>query len=90
MIHAEFQMKPNSDEFTKVTVSGHAGFDAFGYDVICASVSALVIATINGLEEYVGLQTDVEVAEGDVSFLIQPIDEHTTVQAQTLAHTRCV
>ena len=52
--------KTKSGEYTGFTCSGHAGFDAYGKDIVCASVSVLVINTINSLEEIVHEDIKVE------------------------------
>lgn len=36
-------------ENNKIEVSGHANFDDYGKDIVCASVSTLVISTINNI-----------------------------------------
>ena len=36
-------------ENNKIEVSGHANYDDFGKDIVCASVSSIVITTINGI-----------------------------------------
>lgn len=87
MIHAHFTKVAGTDEFISVKVKGHSGFDTFGEDIVCASVSSLVIATVNALEEYVGLDTAYEVESGYTSFNIVPIDEYTSIQAQAIANT---
>lgn len=33
------------------SVHGHAGYAEYGYDIVCSAVSALTIATVNGLEQ---------------------------------------
>ena len=43
--------KTASGEYRDFICLGHAGFDAYGKDIVCASVSVLVINTINSLEE---------------------------------------
>ena len=35
------------DNVNKVIINGHAGYDDFGKDIVCASVSSTVITTIN-------------------------------------------
>ena len=45
--------KTKSGEYRGFTCNGHAGFDAYGKDIVCASISVLVINTINSLEEIV-------------------------------------
>jgi len=36
-------------EKNKIEVSGHANYDDYGKDIVCASVSSIVITTINGI-----------------------------------------
>ena len=38
-------------ENNKIEVSGHANYDDYGKDIVCASVSSIVITTINGIIE---------------------------------------
>lgn len=87
MIKAVFVVDRNSDDITAVSVSGHANHADYGYDVVCAGVSVLVISTINALEDYVGIDTNVTVDSDATSFEVMPIDEYTRIQAQTLLHS---
>ena len=48
--------KTHAGEIVGFESKGHAGFARFGKDIVCASVSALVINTINAIEQF----TDVE------------------------------
>ena len=43
--------RTGSGEYKGFICRGHAGFDAYGKDIVCASVSVLVINTVNALEE---------------------------------------
>lgn len=45
--------KTKVGEYTGFTCKGHVGFDNYGKDIVCAAVSALVINTINSLDEIV-------------------------------------
>lgn len=36
---------------SKITISGHANYDDFGKDIVCSSVSSIVITTVNGILE---------------------------------------
>lgn len=36
-------------EKDKITITGHANYDDFGKDIVCAAVSSTVITTVNGL-----------------------------------------
>ena len=35
------------DNVNKVMINGHAGYDDFGKDIVCAAVSSTVVTTIN-------------------------------------------
>ncbi|MGN0352151.1 MAG: ribosomal-processing cysteine protease Prp [Roseburia sp.] len=41
-----------NDEYLGFSCLGHAGFAEAGEDIVCAGISALVINTINAIEEY--------------------------------------
>lgn len=38
----------------RIKVSGHAGYDISGSDIVCSAVSVLVINTINAIEKFTG------------------------------------
>lgn len=35
----------------KIEISGHANYDEYGKDIVCASVSSIVITTVNAILE---------------------------------------
>ena len=43
--------KSNENGYRRFTCKGHSGFAMSGKDIVCASISILVINTINSLEE---------------------------------------
>ena len=52
MIRAQFSVDQDH-HLTAFTLSGHADSGPYGYDIVCAAVSALAISTVNGLEQVV-------------------------------------
>ena len=50
MINITFH-KTRAGEYRDFICEGHAGFAAYGEDIVCAAVSALVINTVNSLDE---------------------------------------
>ena len=46
-------------EYRGFTCEGHAGYAEYGQDIVCASISVLVINTINSLEEITGERMEV-------------------------------
>ena len=49
MITAEFFLR--GERFLGVSVRGHAGYAAYGHDVVCASVTSAVELVANGITE---------------------------------------
>ncbi|MCM1122812.1 MAG: ribosomal-processing cysteine protease Prp [Eubacterium sp.] len=43
--------KTATGEYRGFTCDGHAGYAGYGEDIVCASISVLVINTINSLEQ---------------------------------------
>ena len=39
-------------ENNKIEIKGHANYDDYGKDIVCASVSSIVITTINAINEF--------------------------------------
>ena len=55
--------KDRKGAYRELTCLGHAGYAAFGKDIVCASVSVLVINTINALTELAGEELELDVSE---------------------------
>lgn len=45
-----------------ITISGHANYDEYGKDIVCAAVSSTVITTVNGILSID--ESAIEVTEG--------------------------
>ena len=61
MIVAEFFRK--NGEITGFKVSGHAGYDMFGKDIVCAGVSSAVMMTANLVTEIFGFEAEVSAVD---------------------------
>ena len=55
--------KSKNGEYKRLTCKGHAGYDAYGKDIVCASVSCLTINTINSLDTLVHEEMEVTTDE---------------------------
>ncbi|MBR2045849.1 MAG: ribosomal-processing cysteine protease Prp [Agathobacter sp.] len=57
-------------EVERFTCSGHAGYSEYGTDIVCASISVLVINTINSIETFTSVDYTCEADEetGDIDF----------------------
>lgn len=40
-------LSKNSNDISKITITGHANFDDYGKDIVCAAVSSTVITSVN-------------------------------------------
>lgn len=61
MIQATFFGTPK--KLNGFSLSGHAGYDDYGHDIVCASVSSAVQMTVNGVTEVLKLNANVNVEE---------------------------
>ena len=61
MIRVEFTK--SGELLTSFSVSGHAGYDDYGHDIVCASVTSAVQLTANSITEVLKLPAKVDVEE---------------------------
>ena len=47
MIKVQISAKDNN--IKKINVKGHAGYDDYGKDIVCSSVSSITITTVNAI-----------------------------------------
>jgi len=40
----------SNEKIDEISITGHAMFDDFGKDIVCSSVSSIVITTVNAIE----------------------------------------
>lgn len=60
------------------SVQGHAGYAQAGQDIVCAAVSALAMASLNGLEEHLHHEVQYSIADGHIDCaLLQAPDSLT-------------
>ena len=43
-------IKENNNKIEEISIIGHAMYDDFGKDIVCSSVSSIVITTVNAIE----------------------------------------
>nr|WP_317284001.1 ribosomal-processing cysteine protease Prp [uncultured Sellimonas sp.] len=63
----------DKSEYVGFRTKGHAGYDEYGKDIVCASASVLVINTINSIEAFTEDQISVRADEesGEICFRLQ-------------------
>ena len=43
------KIEKENAKYKKITILGHAMYDDYGKDIVCAAVSSIVITTVNGI-----------------------------------------
>ena len=46
----KISVKKNNEYIDKISITGHAMYDDYGKDIVCSSVSSIVITTVNAIE----------------------------------------
>lgn len=78
-------VKKRKDAYESFVSSGHAGYAEEGQDIICAAVSALIINTVNSIENFTDDQIQAEEKDGYVSFRFKkPITDRGTLLMDSL------
>jgi len=45
----KINLKYNDELIESISITGHANFDVYGKDIVCASVSSIVITSVNAI-----------------------------------------
>ncbi|KRK89858.1 ribosomal protein [Lentilactobacillus sunkii DSM 19904] len=73
------------------TITGHADAGEYGQDIVCSAVSVLSITTVNGLQEVVGLDVDVDSDDDNGGYLSVDVpvvtDSKKSIQADAVLNT---
>ncbi len=63
--------KTKDNQYSGFSCTGHAGFRESGKDIVCASISILVINTINAIEKYTEQMFSVQEDEKEGSIVLR-------------------
>jgi uncharacterized protein YsxB (DUF464 family) len=84
----EIEIKRNrQNSIIEYRVTGHAGYDEYGRDVVCSAVSTLAQAVIIGLEKVAGIKPKYSIANGDLHCIVPPLDSGRRREADILLDT---
>ena len=64
-----------NDFYKEISITGHANYDTYGKDIVCSSVSSIVITTVNAI---ISLDKDA------INY-----DDNTGVKIKVLRRTKC-
>lgn len=69
------KVKYNQSSVCEVTITGHANYADFGKDIVCSSVSSIVITTVNGIDSVVSGFLMVEEKKDQMKLIVQRDNE---------------
>lgn len=75
MIHIKVIRQEN--HISKISLKGHAGFDSFGKDIVCAGVSSILTTTVNGILKIDEQAISYEGDSGNFQISVHKTDEIT-------------
>lgn len=78
-----------SRSIVSVDCNGHAGFDVYGYDIVCAALSSILQTTVLGLMQVLGLSIvfDKDDDDGSLRFELPKLDSQQREKANILLDT---
>ena len=65
------------EHIQSIEVTGHAGYDEYGKDIVCASVSCIITTTVNAIERL--CEGSISYTEKDGYILINVLKHNDTV-----------
>ena len=75
----------SKDSYKGFTCTGHAEFAEAGKDIVCASISVLVINTLNAIEQFANEKTDVVAKDGVIECrFLNEINDKTKLLMDTM------
>lgn len=60
MIKVQVERERKTDRIASFTISGHANAGPYGYDIVCAAVSALSIGAVNAVAKLCNVQLPIQ------------------------------
>ena len=67
----------NNNNIKKISILGHAMYDEYGKDIVCASVSTLVISTVNNILSI--NSNTIKVEQNDSKIIIEYILKYSLI-----------
>lgn len=83
MISIHFFRKQST--IVSVELSGHADSGPYGYDIVCAAVSALTIGTVNSLIALADISLDVQTTSDEGGYLKFSLPDKLTNEQMEMA-----
>lgn len=86
MIRIETRKKDN--KYTKITFKGHADYDNYGKDIVCAAVSSTMLCTVNAI--YLINEDSIKVDKSTDDFIIETLVDNDITNKLLENMMRCL
>ena len=64
--------------FKEITLKGHANYDDYGKDIVCASVSSVAYMVSNTITEILKVNAEIKVNDGMMRLIVNKEQRHIT------------
>ncbi|MBU5315783.1 ribosomal-processing cysteine protease Prp [Clostridium bornimense] len=78
------------DKLISFNISGHAGFDESGRDIICSAVSVLSGAVVNGVTDVLKIDAPYDFSDGHMIMSLDSLSNEEIEKCQVLMETMLV
>lgn len=82
MIRIKIQTK--NKQFQKITFRGHAFYDDYGKDIVCAGVSSIMTTTINGIIQLNQSAITYHQKEDGIELIVEKEDNTTQILLENM------
>ena len=60
-----------------ISITGHANYDDYGKDIVCAAVSSVIITSVEGISSFDNQAVDIEEGKDNLKIIINKHDDIT-------------
>ena len=60
-----------------ISITGHANYNDYGKDIVCAAVSSVVITSVEGISSFDNQAVDIEESKDNLKIIINKHDDIT-------------
>ncbi|MBR3161810.1 MAG: ribosomal-processing cysteine protease Prp [Bacilli bacterium] len=71
------EIKKTNDKYTEIIFKGHANYDVYGKDIVCAAVSSTMLCTVNAI--YLINADSIKTIEENNKFTIEVIKDDNII-----------
>ncbi len=78
------KIESSNKAITRIIISGHAGYDEKGKDLVCAAVSSIAVGTLNALDELTKDDCELILTDDQVMIIVKRNEHDSQMIIKTL------